>query len=232
MRILLVEDANTLRTALARGLTKAGYCVEAHGDGEAGLDAALVHAYDIVILDLMLPGCDGMEILRQMRAAKVDSEVLLLTARARIEDRVAGLDAGADDYLVKPFAFDELLARVRALMRRRFGDKSEAVRVANLSIDPAAGRMSVDGCELMLQPREYMLLELLARRAGKVVTRTEVMERIYDHEAELRSNSIESAISKIRRALREAGARVSIQPVPRRGYLLQAAEAAASEVGK
>lgn len=221
MQILIVEDSRILRETLSRGLRKAGYRVDEADDGGAGLDKLLTYPYDLVILDRMLPGIDGMEILREVRRQGVDVEVLMLTARASVPDRVDGLEAGADDYLVKPFAFDEMLARVRVLIRRRFDDRTEELRVGNLTVDITAQRAFADGNELRLQPREFDVLELLARRREEIVTRTEVMEHVYDHAVELKSNAIDSAVSKIRRALREAGANTGIRAVPRRGYILE-----------
>lgn len=143
MRLLYVEDSESLRDTVARGLRKAGYAVDAVADGNEGLDLASSGIYDVVILDLMLPGRGGLEVLRELRASGIDSEVLLLTAKAMVSDRVAGLECGADDYLVKPFAFDELLARLRALLRRRYGSKSDRVAVGALEIEMGAGRGSI-----------------------------------------------------------------------------------------
>lgn len=223
MRILVVEDSNTLRSALERGLRKCGFCVDTAADGEAGLDLALVHSFDVIVLDLMLPKCDGMEVLRQMRAAKADTPVLILTAMADVEHRVAGINAGADDYLVKPFAFAELLARVRALIRRRFGGTANAKQIGNLRIDAAAGRAFVADTEVAVQPREFALLDYLSRREGHIASRSDIMEHLYDHNTDLHSNAIDSAVSKLRKALREAGAAVEIRAIPRRGYCLEAA---------
>jgi DNA-binding response OmpR family regulator len=221
MRILLIEDAPRLRETLTRGLRKLGFSVDACADGDSGLDTALVHEFDVVVLDLMLPGCNGMEVLRQMRAAAVETPVLILTAMADVEHRVAGLDAGADDYLAKPFAFAELVARIHALLRRKYGSTANETVIGNLHLDSKTGRISVNGAQVVLTPREFSLLDYLARRQGEIATRTEILEHVYDHAADLHSNAIDAAVSRLRRALRGADATVEITAVPRRGYRLE-----------
>lgn len=222
MRILIVEDANKLRETIARGLRKVGFTVDTAADGITGLDLALEHPYDVIVLDLMLPGCHGMDVLRRLREAKRDMPVLILTAMADVEHRVAGLDSGADDYLAKPFAFDELVSRINALIRRRYGIAANIAEVGNLCLDGKAGRATVDGAEVVLPPREYALLDYLARRQGDIVSRTEIMDHVYDHAADLMSNAIDSAVCKIRRALDDAGAKVELRTIVRRGYCLEA----------
>jgi two-component system OmpR family response regulator len=223
MRILLIEDAQRLRETLTRGLKKLGFSVDACGDGNAALDLALVHEFDVVVLDLMIPGCNGMEVLRQMRAGGVQTPVLILTAMTDVEHRVAGLDAGADDYLPKPFAFAELVARLHALLRREYGSTANETVIGNLCMDSKSGRISVAGVEVVLQPREFSLLDYLARRHGEIASRTDILEHVYDHAADLHSNAIDVAVSRLRRALRAAGAAVEITAVPRRGYRLDSA---------
>ena len=223
MRILLIEDSRQLRETLTRGLKKLGFTVEGCADGDSGLDLALVHEFDVVVLDLMLPGCSGMEVLRQMRAAKIATPVLILTAMADVEHRVAGLDAGADDYLSKPFAFTELVARIHALLRRKYGSTANETTIGNLVLDAKAGSLTIAGKAITIQPREFSLLDYLARRHDEIASRTDIMEHVYDHAADLMSNAIDVAVSRLRRALREAGADVEITAVPRRGYRLELA---------
>jgi DNA-binding response OmpR family regulator len=228
MRVLYVEDSNSLRETIARGLRKAGFTVDVAADGPSGLDAALEGEYAVVVLDVMLPGMDGFEILKEIRKAGIDSQVLMLTARMTIEDRVHGLEIGADDYLVKPFAWEELLARVRALVRRRFDRHSSQVSLGDLSIDTQAGRAFVGDVELSLRPREFGILEYLALRAGEIVTRTEILEEIYDHSIDLKSNAIDAAVCNLRRKLADHGFDEVIRTIPRRGYLIEKEPARAS----
>ncbi len=220
MRILLVEDSPRLRDTLTRGLKKLGFQVDACGDGHSGLDFVLVHEFDVVILDLMLPGCSGMEVLRLMRARHVQIPVLILTAMADVDHRVEGLDAGADDYLVKPFAFPELVARIHVLLRRKYGGTANDTLIGNLRIYAKLGRVFIGKQSVDLQPKAFSLLDYLARRQDAIVTRTDISEHVYDHAADLQSNAIDTAVSRLRRTLREAGATVEIQAIPRRGYRL------------
>ena len=224
MRILIIEDANKLRETIARGLRKVGFTVDTAGDGLTGLDLAMEYPFDAIVLDLMLPGCNGMEVLRKLRTEKRDTPVLILTAMADVEHRVAGLDSGADDYLAKPFSFDELVSRINALIRRRYGITANTTAVANLSLDAKSGRVTVDGKEVVLPPREFALLDYLARRQGDIVSRTEIMDHVYDHAADLMSNAIDSAVCKLRRVLEDAGAKVELRTIVRRGYSLEARE--------
>jgi len=172
MRILVIEDYRPLRQSLSKGLREAGYAVDATGDGEEGLWYATGSEYDVVVLDLMLPGVDGLQILKAIRSRGRSSHVLILTAKDTVEDRVHGLDCGADDYLVKPFAFAELLARIRALVRRRYRQKHPSIEVQDLRIDLTTQRLWRGQQEIMLTPREYALLEYLAMRAGEAMSST------------------------------------------------------------
>jgi DNA-binding response OmpR family regulator len=201
MRVLLIEDYEPLRKSVVRGLREAGYAVDAAADGEEGAWYAKSGDYDVIVLDLMLPKVDGLTILQQLRAAGNPAHVLVLTAKDTLEDRVRGLNLGADDYLVKPFAFEELLARVGALVRRKYQTKSPVVRVADLEIDTAARSVRRAGRAIELTSREYALLEFLARRAGQVVTRTEIWEHLYDFAAEPNSNVIDVYIRLLRKKL-------------------------------
>ena len=201
MRILVVEDYAPLRDSLALGLRDLGYAVDATGDGTDGLRRAQAHEYDAIVLDLMVPGTDGFEVLRALRAAGNDVRVLVLTARDAVSDRVAGLDLGADDYLVKPFAFEELAARIRALVRRRYQRADPTIRVADLEIDTRKRRVRRGGEAVELSAREYALLEYLASRPGHVVTRAEIFEHVYDGAGEPWSNVLDVYISHLRRKI-------------------------------
>lgn len=201
MRILLVEDFAVLREATALGLREAGFAVDEAAEGETGLWYATSNDYDVVILDLMLPRIDGMSVLRRLRAAGKKTHVLILTARDASADRVAGLDGGADDYLVKPFVFAELLARVRALVRRRYDSKSPSIEVGDLQIDTTARIVRRDGEFIDLSGREYALLEFLALRAGQVVSRTEIWEHVYEFESEAASNVVDAFIRLLRKKI-------------------------------
>jgi len=198
MRLLLVEDSQTLRRSLRRALRHSGYAVDMAADGEEGLAAAELNDYDAIILDVMLPKLDGLSLLRRLRAAGKRTHVLLLTARDTVADRVEGLRQGADDYLVKPFALDELLARVEALCRRAYGTKEPALRIGDVEIDFSAHRLSRSGTAVQLTPREWRLLEYLARRRGEVVPRTEIEAHIYDELVEPMSNVVDTAIYALR----------------------------------
>ena len=206
MKVLLVEDYVPLRKSVARGLQEAGFAVDATGDGEEGLWYARSGDYDVIVLDLMLPKVDGLTILRRLREREDPVPVLILTARDTVPDRVRGLDLGADDYLVKPFAFDEFLARVRALVRRKYETRSPSVQVGDLTVDTSRRTARRGGRTIELTPREYALLELLALRAGQVVSRTEIWEHLYDFAAEPASNVIDVYIGHLRKRL-EAGGR-------------------------
>ncbi len=220
MRILVVEDFTPLRRSLTKGLREAGHAVDAVADGPAALDHAETGAYDAIVLDLMLPGLDGFAVLERLRAARLPARVLILTARDALADRVRGLDLGADDYLVKPFAFAELTARLRALLRRRYGRTASRIQVGDLEIDTAARRVRRAGRPIDFTAREYALLELLAYRAGEVVTRGEIAERLYDFAAEPGSNVIDVYIGYLRRKLEAGGGRRLLHTRRGQGYLL------------
>lgn len=201
MKILLIEDYTPLRESIRQGLAENGYAVDCTGDGEEGLWYASTGEYDVLILDLRLPGMEGLEILRRLRAQKNKVHVLIVTARDSIDDRVEGLDLGADDYLVKPFEFNELLARVRALVRRKYDQKEPVIRVADMEIDTSARVVRRSGRSVDLTVREYAIMELLARKAGKVVSRETILEGIYDFASELSSNVIDVYVGRLRKKL-------------------------------
>lgn len=201
MRVLIVEDYLPLVGAISNGLREAGYAVDTAFDGEEGLTCAQATAYDVIILDIMLPKLDGLALLERLRRERHPAAVLLLTARDGVADRVRGLDLGADDYLVKPFAFEELLARVRAMVRRRYRQSERTVRIADLEIDTVARTVRRAGRRIALSAREYALLEYLCARQGQVVTRTEIWDHVYDFASEPASNVIDVYIGYLRRKI-------------------------------
>lgn len=201
MRILVVEDYEPLRESILRGLVREGHSVEGSGDGSEALDLALESPPDLVVLDLMLPGMDGFEFLRRYRSAGKATPILMLTARDAVTDRIEGLDAGADDYMVKPFAFAELLARVRALLRR--GTEGPSLRVGDLEIDPTRRSARRSGMEIPLTPREFEVLGFLASVRGKPVSREEIRQRIYPDSDAASSNVVEVLVGTLRRKLEE-----------------------------
>jgi len=224
MRVLVVEDFELLRDSLVQGLKEAGFAVDAAGDGEQGMWHAANCDYDVIILDLMLPRLDGMTLLQKLRARNHQTSVLVLTAKDTSEDRVRGLDAGADDYLVKPFVFSELLARIRALIRRRYDAKSPIVKIGDLQIDTASRVVKRDGKRIDLSAREYALLELLAMRAGQVVTRTDIWEHVYNFNSSAESNVVDVFIAHLRRKLEGPGQSRLIHTRRGQGYVLGEAE--------
>lgn len=201
MRILLVEDSPPLRQPMVKALKASGYAVDATGDGAEGWEMTKDHDYDVVILDIMLPGMDGREILRRMRAAGNVTPVLFLTAKDAIADRVAGLRLGADDYLTKSFAIEELLARVEALARRKYARRSPLLVVGDLELDQAAKTVRRAGHNISLPPQLFALLEYLLLRKGHVVSRTEIEEHIYDEMVSPMSNVVDTAVCALRRAI-------------------------------
>lgn len=201
MRILIVEDYEPLREALAQGLREAQFAVDVAPDGDSGLWYANSNDYDVIVLDLMIPGIDGLTLLKRLRAGGAKTHVLILTAKDTTEDRVKGLNLGADDYLVKPFAFAELLARVRALVRRRYKAKTPLIQVEDLEIDTTTRTIRRGGKRVELTPKEYSLLQYLAMRPGELVTRTEIWEHVYEFHSEAESNVVDVLIGHIRRKL-------------------------------
>ncbi|MDB5319130.1 MAG: DNA-binding response regulator [Phycisphaerales bacterium] len=220
MRMLLVEDSEPLQRSVGTGLRKAGYALDIAGDGEEGLWYAQTNDYDVIVLDLMLPKLDGLSLLRRLRDAGRTTHVLILTAKDGIDDRVRGLRSGADDYLVKPFAFDELLARVEALARRAHGVKHPLIRIADLEIDASRRTVGRNGAIIDLSPREFALLEYLAMRQGQVVTRADIETHIYDEQAEPMSNVVDAAIYALRKKIDPPGGKSLIQTRRGMGYVL------------
>jgi DNA-binding response OmpR family regulator len=220
MRVLVVEDFEVLRDSISQGLREAGFAVDEAADGETGLWHAESNDYDVIILDLMLPRLDGMSVLKRLRAGGRQTHVLILTAKDTSDDRVKGLDLGADDYLVKPFVFAELLARVRALVRRRYDVKSPLIRVADMEINTATRSVHRAGQTVPLSAREYSLLEFLAMRVGQVVTRTDIWEHVYDFNASAESNVVDVFIGHLRRKVERPGLPRLIHTRRGFGYLL------------
>jgi two-component system OmpR family response regulator len=221
MRLLVVEDELKLATLVARGLREEGYAVDVAGDGENALWMAHAATYDAILLDVMLPGVDGFELCRRLRAEDVWSPILMLTARDAVGDRVAGLDAGADDYLPKPFAFDELLARVRSLVRRAPTPRPAVLEVGSLRLDPAAHRAWRGDVELDLSPKELTLLELFLRRPGTVLSRSELLDGAWDIAFERRSNVVDVYVGYLREKIDRPFDCKSIETVRGVGYRLR-----------
>jgi two-component system copper resistance phosphate regulon response regulator CusR len=222
VRILLVEDEPDAARILSKGLREEAYAVDVAGDGERASELAFVNDYDLIILDVMLPGRDGFEVCRELRAAGSAVPVLMLTARDAVEDRIVGLDTGADDYLTKPFDFDELLARVRALLRRGPVLRPSVINVADLAVDTRARRVSRGGREIELTAKEYALLEYLARRAGEVVSRADIAEHVWDESYDPFSKVIEVFIQRLRRKVDADGRTPLIRTRRGEGYMLSA----------
>lgn len=222
MRLLLVEDSTRLQAALGSGLRKAGYVVDISGDGLEGLWLAESNDYDTIILDLMLPGLDGLSVLRRLRKGAHNQPVIILTARDAIEDRVRGLGEGADDYLVKPFAFAELLARIQTQCRRRYDRKTLRLVCGDLTLDAASKTARRGERALKLTAREFMLLEYLALRQGEVVSRTEIEQHLYGEASDMSSNAVDSAVCILRRKLGAGPKGPAIRTRRGQGYVLEA----------
>ena len=228
MRILIAEDHDTLARSLANGLREEGYAVDLTADGHEAVRMAGATAYDCVVLDIMLPGLDGWAVLRELRSAGRRTPVLCLTARDAVDDRVRGLDLGADDYLVKPFAFAELLARLRTVIRRAHGHASPTLVVGDLEIDVARKAVRRGGQPVSLTAREYALLEYLAHRQGHVVSRTDIWDHLYDGNDENTSNVVDVYVGYLRSKIDRGHERKLIHTRRGMGYVL-AAEPQAGE---
>ena len=214
--VLVVEDYGPIRKAVTQGLREAGYSVDATGDGEEGMWYAESSEYDVIVLDLMLPGVDGLTIIRKLRAAQLRAHVLVVTAKDTLEDRIKGLNLGADDYLVKPFEFAELLARVNALIRRKYESKNPVVQVDDLEVDRVCRVVRRAGETIELTAREFALLEYLALRAGELVTRTDIWEHVYDFHSSATSNVVDVYIGYLRKKIEGPNGQKLIHT--RRGY--------------
>ncbi len=198
MRILIVEDDEKIANAIKRGLEQESYAVDVEYDGRDGQDSALALPYDLIILDRMLPGMDGLEICHAMRKEGKETPVLMLTAKDKISDRVEGLNSGADDYLIKPFAFDELLARVKALLRRPQEQTGTILVVGDLTLDTITKRVTRDSRDIMLTPKEYSLLEYLMRNPERILTKDQIIEHVWDFDADILPNTVEVYVGYLR----------------------------------
>lgn len=221
MRILVVEDEEQLAELIGKVLHQERFDVDLAFDGETGLDYALSGVYDLIVLDRMLPGMDGLEICRQMRAHSVMTPVLILSARREMPERVEGLEIGADDYLGKPFAFEELLARIRALTRRRHQDLvPNVLRSGKIELDETSRTVKLDGTEVSLSPREFSLLEFLMRNAGQALTRDQIIEHVWGFDADPGDKAVDLYVHYLRRKLSLPDAPAPIRTVRGQGYLV------------
>jgi len=221
MRILVVEDERKVASFIKRGLEEEGYAVDVAADGDEGLAMGLQDIYDVIVLDIRLPKLDGLQVLKGLRQEKVMTPVLLLTVRATIEDKVLGLDAGADDYLTKPFAFQELVARVRALLRRRPAADPAVLQVADLVLDPARRSVSRGGEKIELTPREFALLDYFMRHPGRVLTRTMIAEHVWDYDFDTSTNVIDVYVNYLRRKIDAGREPKLLHTVRGVGYVLK-----------
>ena len=220
MRILIVEDEKDLADALAKGLNRQGYAIDVAYDGEEALRLAEVNGYDLIILDLNLPKVDGVEVCRRIRASGSPTGILMLTGRSSPDDRVKGLDQGADDYLIKPFHFPELLARVRAILRREAETRKVILRTGNLVLDPNALKAYVKDSEVALTAKEFGILEYLMRNVGRVVSQEELLEHVWNDDANLFTQTIKVHINNLRKKLSAAGGEGLISTIKEKGYMI------------
>ena len=220
MRILVVEDEKDLAEAIAAGLRKQGYAADIALDGEEALRSFEVNEYDLLVLDLNLPKVDGIEVCKKIRAGGSSAGILMLTARSCLDDRVNGLDLGADDYLVKPFHFPELLARVRALLRREGVPRPAILRIGELVLDPNALKGYFKSSEIVFTIKEFAIVEYLMRNAGRIVSQEELLEHVWNEDANLFTQTIKVHMKNIRKKLDTAGAGELITTVKGRGYML------------
>jgi len=222
MRILLVEDDQRIAHFIRKGLTEGSYTVDLAPDGNEALDQVVSTSYDLVILDIMLPGVDGFEVLEQIRGRGLKVPVLMLTARDTTEDKVRGLDSGADDYLTKPFTFAELEARIRALLRRGFTEAAAHLKLGDLSLDPVTHAVKRGGETLELTPKEYAVLEYFMRSPGRVLTRTMIIEHVWQYQFDTDTNLVDVYVNRLRRKLNDPEGR-TLQTVRGFGYTLRPA---------
>ena len=225
MRVLIVEDDHRLASSLRRNLGETGIVADAVHDGEEGLEAARTTAYDVIVLDVMLPGLDGMEVSRRMREARVHTPILMLTARDSVDDRVRGLESGADDYLVKPFAMREVVARIRALARRHLPQRSGLLRAGKVTLDTGAHVLRVDGNLVELTTKEFAVLEYFLLNQGRLLTRGQIIEHVWDYDFDGGRNLIEVYVGRLRRKLIEAGGSDPFVTVRGSGYRYESGDA-------
>jgi DNA-binding response OmpR family regulator len=221
MRLLLVEDSERLQRSLSTGLQKLGFAVDQAFDGEQALAFVSINCYDAIILDLMLPRLDGLSVLSRIRKQGIDCHVMILSANDQTEDRIRGLDTGADDYMVKPFAFDELVSRLRALNRRRSGIKNPQIGISGVTIDSVSRQVCFNNRNIALTPHEFGLLEFLALRRGKVFSHDQLIEQLYDANTFVSRNAVEAHISSLRKRLKKSGAPDLVKTRRGFGYLIE-----------
>lgn len=222
MRILVVEDEAKVASFVKRALEEESYAVDLCADGAAGLDQAQSGDYDLIVLDVMLPSRSGIEVMKELRRRKIATPVLLLTAQARTEQKITGLDAGADDYLTKPFAIEELLARARALLRRGGGEAGSVLQIDDLTLNPATHEVVRGGQKIELTTKEYALLEYLMRNPGRVVTRPMIAEKVWNQDFDTYTNVIDVYMSYLRAKIDKGRTRKLIHTVRGSGYVLKA----------
>lgn len=221
MRVLVVEDETKVGSFIKRALEEESYAVDLCEDGAQGLDLALTGSYDLIMIDLMLPGLPGMEVLTRLRKEKIQTPVLILTAQSKVDQRVKGLDAGADDYLTKPFAIDELLARVRALLRRGTAEASGTLQIDDLILNPATREVTRGGQRIELTVKEYALLEYFMRHAGRVLTRPMISDHVWNQDFDTFTNVIDVYVNYLRNKIDRGRARKLIHTIRGSGYMLK-----------
>jgi DNA-binding response OmpR family regulator len=221
MRVLIVEDDRKLARQLKKGMDESGYAASVAFDGREGLDAAIAGGFDVLILDVMLPSLDGISIVQRLRQRRIGTPILLLTARDTAEDIIGGLDSGADDYLTKPFSFHVLLARLRALARRRQVAPSTLLCIADLSLDPATHEVRRAAAAVSLSPTEFVILELLMRNTGRVITRDRLIEAVWGHDRDVQSNTLDVFIRQLRGKIEPAGAPKLLHTIRGIGYTVR-----------
>ena len=221
MRILVVEDEKKVASFIKKGLEEELFHVDIAGNGKEGLDRALHEEYDLIISDIMMPLLSGIQMTKELRSNNIETPILLLTIKDSTKDKVDGLDSGADDYLTKPFAFEELIARVRALLRRKETQKSNVLTIDNLRMDLVAHKVLRDNKEIILTPREYSILEYLLRNKNKIVSRTKLIEHVYDFHFDSGTNVIDVYINKLRSKIDQNTAKQLIQTVRGTGYIIK-----------
>src|ERR1700730_2494003 len=221
MRVLVIEDDKKIASFVLQGLKEAGCAVDHAATGDEGLDLALMAPYDAAVIDLMLPNRDGLSVIEELRDRKVNTPVIILSAKRTVDERVRGLQAGGDDYMTKPFAFSELLARIQGLIRRATGTiEPTRLNIGELSVDLLTRKVTRSGKQIELQPREFALLEYLMRNAGRVVSKTMILEHIWDYSFDPQTNLVDVLICRLRNKMDKDGTKKSIQTVRGVGYVL------------
>jgi two-component system, OmpR family, response regulator len=221
MRVLVIEDDTKIASFVLQGLKEAGFAVDHAVNGDEGLDLALMAPYDAAVIDLMLPSRDGLSVIEELRTRRVNTPVIILSAKRTVDERVRGLQVGGDDYMTKPFAFSELLARIQGLIRRATGIvEPTRLNIGELSVDLLTRKVTRSGKQIELQPREFALLEYLMRNAGRVVSKTMILEHIWDYSFDPQTNLVDVLICRLRNKMDKEGSKKSIQTVRGVGYVL------------